>query len=329
MTTVDDYLSTTEITGALTPEQAAQVMDLAQEGDTAPVADLAGAPAPAPAEPAAEPTTTTTTTTTTEAPEPEPAILAKDGKHLIPFDKLAEARESAQRAAAERDEALRRAVELQAELDAAKAPPKEDPQKVDLTALRRDRYNAMLDGDVEKAIQIDEKIDAEVQRAAEEKAARRAKEDTSVAALEAALEQVAQDARTKYPALDHNSDKADKDAIDFVVFRRDSLVAQGELPHKALAQAVDSAAKLFRWSDGQPAATAPTPDPKSAAAAAAAAIAAAKAPVPASLSDIPGGKPGGLSSLEQLAGKANGPDLLDAMSNMSRTQIEEFLNRSL
>lgn len=329
-TTVDEFLSTTQIAGALTPEQAAQVLDLPQEGETAPVADLADAPAPAPAVPAAE-----TTTTTNDKPEqePEPAILAKDGKHLIPFEKLTEARESAQTAAAERDEALKRAAELQAQLDAAKQPqqpPNAEPEKIDLAALRRERANALLDGNVDKVIELEEKIDAEVQRAADEKAALRMKEEGAAATQAALMARVAEDARGKYPALDHTSDKADKEAIEFVVFKRDSLIVQGESPDKALAQAVESAAKLFKWSNGQPAETSePKPDPKAAAAAAAAAIAAAKAPVPASLSAIPGGKPGGLSALEQLAGKASGPDLLQAMDGMSKTQIEEYLNRSL
>lgn len=330
MTTVDQFLSTTQIDGALTPEQAAQVLDLAQEGETAPVADLAGAPAPAPAEPVAADESTTTDKTTTEPepdtkpepepePEEEPAILAKDGKHLIAYEKLAEARDSAKRAAAERDEALRRAAELQAQLDAAKEPAKEPETRATVADLRRERYNALLDGDLDKAIQLDEKIEAEVQ------AQRQQVNDAA-----AAFAKVAQEAMVKYPALDLSNEKADKDAIDYVVLKRDALIVQGTPAHEALAQAVTLAAKVFRWSDGQAApAPAPTPDPKAAAAAAAAVIAQAKAPVPASLSAIPGGKPGGLSTLEQLAGKASGPEMLQVMENMTPEQIESFLNRSL
>lgn len=333
MKTVDDFFSSTEITGgALTPEQAAQVLDLMQEGETAPSADLAGAPAPAPAaDQVAEQTTTDEAPEPKPEPEPdpEPAILAKDGKHLIPFDKLAEARESAQRAAAERDEALRRAAELEAKLEAAKQPPKEEKpeESVDLKALRRDRYNAMLDGDLEKALELDEKIDAEVERrrvaadsekSAQERAAREAAEQ------QAALDRVAKEAWAKYPALDHTSDQANADAIDFVKLKRDQLIVGGEPPDKALSKAVESAAKLFKWS-GQPS-TATPPDVK---AAAAAAIAAAKAPVPMSLSAIPGGKPSGLSTLEQLAGSQNGPEMLEVMADMTPEQIEAFLNRSL
>ena len=327
MTTVDQFLSTIQIDGALTPEQAAQVLDLPQEGDTAPVADLADAPASAPAPVAAEETTTTTTDPDPETkpdpeadPEAEPAILAKDGKNLIPFEKLAEARESAKRAAAERDEALRRAEELQAKLDAAagKEPTAEPEKGTTIADLRRERYNALLDGDLERAIQLEEKIEDAVQ-------AQRQQVETAAAAFA----RVAQEAKVKYPALDLEHEQADKDAIDFVVLKRDALIVQGKPAHEALAKAVEQAAKLFRWSDGQATAPTPTPDPKAAAAAAAAAIAQAKAPVPASLSAIPGGKPGALSALEQMAGKASGPELLQVMENMTPEQIEAFLNRSL
>lgn len=334
MTTVDHFLSTIEINGALTPKQAAQVLDLPQEGETAPGADLAGAPAPAPAEPVvvveeiAEKTTKPDPDPDAKPepePEEEPAILAKDGKHLIAYEKLAEARESAKRAAAERDEAVRRAAELQAQLDAAAKDPAKEPAKEpaetrpSLVDLRRERYNALLDGDIDKTIALDEKIEAEVQ------AQRQQANDAA-----SAFARVVQDSQVKYPALDPASDKVDRDAIEFVVLKRDALIQQGKPAHEALADAVTSAAKVFRWSDGQQApAPAPTPDPKAAAAAAAAAIANAKAPVPASLSAIPGGKPGGLSPLEQLAGKATGPELLQVMENMSPEQIEAYLNRSL
>lgn len=331
--TIDQFFSTTEITGgALTPEQAAQVLDLAQEGETAPRADLAGAPAPAPVETAAE-----ATDEPKPDPEPkddEPAILAKDGKHLIPYEKLAEARDNAQRAAIERDQALQRAAELEAQLEAAKQPPKEDPAPpVDLKALRREHYNATLDGDEEKVVELAGKIDAEVARIAEEKAYARltaekeaadAKAAEAAAAAEkAALDRAAAEAIAKYPVLDHTSDKADEEAIGFVRSKISALMAKGEPADKALTQAVERAAQLYGWSDGQPA---PTRDAK---AAAAAAIAAAKSPAPASLSAIPGGKPGGLSALEQLAGKATGPEMLEVMSDMTPEQIESYLNRSI
>jgi predicted transglutaminase-like cysteine proteinase len=340
VTTVQTFLDTNAINGALTPEQAAQLLELPTEGDTTDEVDTASAPAPAPATPESSPAVDAESSATKTDPVDEAAlsaenavILAKDGKHVIPFDKLAEARDSAQRAAAERDEAVRRAQELEARLaDAAKQPPAEAkapaaPEAADLKALREQHFEAVQMGDKALALQLQEQIEAEVQRRAEQAVtqrlqAERAQEQARVAAE--ALARVAADAKAKYPALNEQGDKADQDAIDFVLAKRDALISQGTLPHEALAQAVAKAAALFKW-DGQ---AAPTATTKDAAAAAAAAIANAKATTPATLSDIPGGKPAG-QTLEARMAVMNGVELVDALSGMSPEQIDEFLNRSL
>lgn len=332
MTTVQDFLSSNEITGVPTPEQAAQLLELPQ-GDTASAEQAdppVSAPAPEPSPAAAE--TNATQTDDADLSADNAVILAKDGKHTIPFDKLQEARESAQQAAAERDAAVRRAAELQAQLEAAQrpaeAPAPQAESSVDLKTLRAEHIAALVSGDDDKALELAEKIDAEVQRLAEERimqrlAADRAKDHATAAA--ATLQQTAESLKSKYPALNETSPNADPEAIDFVVYKRDALIAAGELPHKALEQAVEKAASLFKW-NGQPAAAQPAQ--RDAAAAAAAAIAAAKAPTPATLSDIPGGKPAGLSLDAQMATKS-GPEMLEVMQNMTRDQIEDYLNRTI
>lgn len=340
MTTVQDFFSSNEISGALTPEQAAQLLELPNQGDTVSATEPADAPASAPAQgttpaPTAEPNTTTTDEATTQA-EPtadNAVILAKDGKHVIPFDKLAEARESAQQAAAERDAAVRRAAELQAQLEAAQRQPAAEQAKpaeaVDLQALRDAHYEALQAGDKDEALKLGNQIDAEIQRQAEERALQRMAERTAQQQANAAaeaLQRVAADAKARFPALDEASPNANPEAIEFVVWKRDALIAAGQAPEKALAQAVEKADALFRLSNGQAAARAP--DPKGAAAAAAAAIAAAKQTTPATLSDIPGGKPAGQSLEVQMASKS-GPEMLDVMQNMTRDQIEDFLNRTI
>jgi len=50
--------------------------------------------------------------------------------------------------------------------------------------------------------------------------------------------------------------------------------------------------------------------------------------VPATLSDIPGGKPAGQSLEVQMANKS-GPEQLEVMQNMSKEQIEDYLNRTI
>lgn len=339
MTTVQDFFASTEITGALTPEQAAQLLELPNQGDTVTETEQASAPAPAPAEPEPSPDDgASNSTTKTEASEADlsadnAAILARDGKHIIPFDKLTEARDNAQRAQAERDEALRRAAELQAQLEAAKRQPSQaqatpSPESADLAALREQHYEAVQMGDKAQALELQGQIEAEVLRRAEAAMVRRMesqREQADEAKAAEEMQRVATDAKAKYPALDEAGTKADPDAIDFVVHKRDSLIAQGEPPHQALAKAVAKAAELFRWNGQQ---AAPQPGQRDAASAAAAAIAAARAPTPATLSDIPGGKPGG-QSLESRMDTMNGQELIEMMSGMNRDQIEDLLNRSV
>lgn len=333
MTTVQDFLSTNEITGALTPVQAAQLLELPHQGDTFDQTEHVDAPAsaPAPDTSAAEPNTTTNDKATEADLTAENAvILAKDGKHTIPFDKLAEARESAQQAAAERDAAVRKAAELQALLDAAQKPKpastQPQPEAVDLQSLRDQQYEAIQGGLKEEALELGKQIDAEVQRLAEERVmqrmAARSEQEQAQAAADS-LQRVAAELKVQYPALDQSSPKYSPSQEAFVVAERDLLISQGAKVDDALRQAVSKAAPLFGWSNGQPT---PKPDVKSAAEAAAAAIANAKAPTPATLSDIPGGKPAGLSLDEQMAVKS-GPEMLDVMQRMSKDQIEDFMNR--
>lgn len=340
MTTVSDFLTANEITGALTPEQAAQLLELPQEGDTVASTETASAPAPAPAQPDPSPAVDGESNTTKNDADPDltaenAVILARDGKHVIPFDKLTDARESAQRAAAERDEAQRLAAELKAQLEAvskpspaAAQPEAKEPEAIDLKALREQHYEAVQMGDKAQAIELSEKIEAEMVRRAEAAAAQRVaaerqQEEAARAATE--LQRVAAEAKSTYPALDEKGPQADQDAIDFVVSKRDSLIQRGTAPHKALEQAVAKAAELFKWS-GQTA----TATPKDAAAAAAAAIAAAKGTTPATLSDIPGGKPAGQSLEARLAsGSMSGIEMVELMERMTPEQREELLNRTV
>ena len=86
MTTVQDFLSNNEITGALTPEQAAQLLELPQ-GDTVTTTEQAdppvSAPAPEPSPAVAETNTTTKTDVAEDLSADNAVILAKDGKHII------------------------------------------------------------------------------------------------------------------------------------------------------------------------------------------------------------------------------------------------------
>ena len=114
--------------GNFTPEQAAQLLSLAIQGDTgATPPELSSGPAAAPA-----PTDTSPQPAAPTEPElnaDNAVILAKDGRHTISYDKLVQARETARAAQTE-------AQTLAAQLQTAQQ------QLADLTAQAQARANA-------------------------------------------------------------------------------------------------------------------------------------------------------------------------------------------
>jgi len=104
------YLDHQDADGNLTDAQMAQMLTLDQQGDTGTplpetdVPDIEAAPEEAQSPPETLPAEA-------EQPQPEPVVLAKDGVHTIPFEKLEEARQQAQhwsRIAAEKDAEIAR-----------------------------------------------------------------------------------------------------------------------------------------------------------------------------------------------------------------------------
>ena len=115
MTTQAEYLSLHDATN-LTPEQMAELLSL-PEGDTAPVAE-SGQPDPTPAPVTEKTAETAPETETTQATEQAQVILAKDGVHTIPYEKLTEAREAEQHWKAQAKAAQDALAALQAQADA-------------------------------------------------------------------------------------------------------------------------------------------------------------------------------------------------------------------
>lgn len=117
------YLEHQDENGNLSDEHMAQMLNLSPEGDTGATPE-SGEPDATAVEPEAktEPETPPAAEPAAQ-PEPEPVVLAKDGVHTIPFEKLTEARAEAQKWA-------QVAKEREAELEALKAQasqPKPDP----------------------------------------------------------------------------------------------------------------------------------------------------------------------------------------------------------
>ena len=120
MKTQEAFYLEHQVNGELTDAQTMQMLTLPEGDSTTPV--QSDVPDTAATEVKPE-----TPVEVVDAPKPEPVILAKDGIHTIPFEKLAEARESERLA-------RQMAAELQAQLDALKSAPAakvETPEPVD------------------------------------------------------------------------------------------------------------------------------------------------------------------------------------------------------
>jgi hypothetical protein len=252
-------------------------------------------------------------------PPEAPVVLAKDGKHTIPFEELQAAREQARYWQARAEEAL---VQRQAETQP-------EPPVVDLKELRRELREAVFADNETLEAEIQEKIDAELTRRAEEAAYQRIERRDAEArqrAAEQAVEAAAAKAIADYPFLDHTGPEANHEAIAQVQALSAFLYANnGSPPDKALADAVAKVVKMYV--DPPP----PKPDASGAGdieAKAAAAIAKAKSPAPNSMSAIPSASVPHHDEAEAMLNMS--PAQLSAkFSKMTPDQIEAAVSRIL
>ncbi|MEF8755948.1 MAG: hypothetical protein V5B60_18780 [Accumulibacter sp.] len=254
-------------------------------------------------------------------PPEAPVVLAKDGKHTIPFEELQAAREQARYWQARAEEAL---VQRQAEtpMEPATTPP------VDLKELRRELREAVFADNETLEAEIQEKIDAELTRRAEEAAYQRIERRDAEArqrAAEQAVEAAAAKAIADYPFLDHTGQQANHEAIAQVQALSALYANNGSPPDKALADAVAKVVKMYV--DPPP----PKPDASGAGdieAKAAAAIAKARSPAPNSMSAIPSASVPHHDEAEAMLNMS--PAQLSAkFSKMTPDQIEAAVSRIL
>jgi len=342
------------IDSMLTPEQALQALALEESGDTA-SADNGGAPTttPDPADAGNDAGTEkeqqqpaqgktddgkTVDVSATEVDESnidptKAVVLAKDGVHTIPYDRLEKARQGEQQWKATAEAAQRQLADLQAQAQ-ARADNGQAPTKTDTMAATA-------------AAAIEAGADADLFG------------DFSEAALKAGIEKlVAQHVATQVQAhvakaveplqAKHQQDAAGShfDAIYKAHPNADSIVQSAEFQawvdsHPSVVrdayrglfdtQTGGSAAQIVEVFDAYKAATGkPSPQPAAAgtSAAAQAALAKAKAEPPSSLSSIPGGHAQGGSALDATA-DMGGLEMLQATENMTPAQIEAWLNKQI
>lgn len=323
--------------GNLTPEQAAQLLSLAIQGDTgATPPELSSGPAAAPA-----PTDTSPQPAAPTEPElnaDNAVILAKDGKHTISYDKLVQARETARAAqteaqtlAAQLQTAQQQLADLtaqaQARANAGQAPTATDTQVAAAQAAIEAGANPALFGDFSE-----EALAKGITTLVEQQVAAR------MEAINAKLKPIEQQAATDATTAHFNAIYSAHPDADSLVESQEFAVWKGAQPavvRAALDQALTQGSSTdvievfsaFKAATQQPPAAAGK-GAVSPAEAAKAAIAKAAAPTPSSLSDIPGGRVGSTNVFEAM-NDMNSHQLLAATSNMSPEQIEAWLNSQI
>ena len=328
-TTHQEFIQTHAVDGRLTPEQAAQLLELSQGDTGASTLDNGSKPVASPADGTTPAGAQATDDTNNGAlsPELDPAntvILAKDGKHTIGYEKLVEAREGEKHWKAQYDATQQRLAALEAAASeraaAGVAPTQADNQAAAATAAIAQGVDPEIFGDFSE-----EALAAGIQKLVDQRVS---------AALAPLQQKQAKDATSEhYSAIydahpDADSIAESKELADWIgsqpSFVRDGY--QAVLAKGSTAQIVELFDSFKQAAGITPAAAAASTDVKAAAKAALARASAGAVPV--SLSDIPGGRPAATSQFEALD-QMSGPALLDAMESMSAVQREAFLNRQL
>ena len=271
--------------------------------------------------------------------EPDPAnavILAKDGKHHIPYSKLVEARqaEQAARAAAKAAQDELAALRAQAEQRAAAgvAPTAAD----NASALV---VKALETGDVDPAIFGDFSEDAMAKGIATlvsqglTQGFTALRQELAPITAQHQMSEVEKHYGAIYQAHPDADSIAESQELDSWIaskpsFVRDAYRAVLDPQGQGTAAQVIELFDTFNKETGATqaaAAPAPSVDPK---AAAKAAIAAAQPAVPASLSDFPGGRAGASSRMEALDALSPA-DLAEALEAMPQAQRDLYLSRQM
>ena len=317
----------TTIEGALTPEQAAAAL-AAGEGDTS--AELENGGTPDAATVTDKAATGEDAGTTTEAGDPANAVvMARDGKHTIPYETLVKHREGEQHWKALAEAAQQQLADLQAQAqaraDAGTAPTTTDNMLATAEAAIESGADVGIFGDFSEealakgiATLVAQQVQARVNAALEPLATKQAK-DAAAAHYDAIY--------SKHPDADSIAQ-----STEFAAW----VNAQPSAVRNAYwglfdAKTGGTAEEIVEVFDAFKAVSTPNPNTPAAAdpkAAASAAVAAAKATPPASLSSIPGARVEGASELDRAA-DMSGPDMLEATKNMSPAQIEAWLDRQI
>lgn len=344
MTTAqDDFYS--NISGALTPEQAIQALALEASGDTGAHPDHGGAP-----------TTTTAPDKITSEGATSPVednytaenavILAKDGKHTIPFDRLEKARQQRDAKTAEADtyrtraeqaeqraeEALRNLAVLQekAQIREAngQAPTATDNMAAHAQAAIEAGADVSLFGDFSE-----EALAAGIKKMVAQNVASQVREQVEKALAPLKAKEQTEAASSHYETIYKAHPNADS-IVQSAEFKS-WVDSQPSVVRSAYWDLFDSktggtAGQIVEVFDAYKAATEKPSSNNSASSETAvqAALRAARAEPPSSLSSIPGGRAQGSTPLDS-TGEMSGPEMLAATRHLSPQQIDAWLSKQI
>lgn len=320
--------------GVLSPEDATALLERAMNGETIEFDEPQAAEPPVES---SEPPVTTDSKNSQVADEQLNAdnavIMAKDGKHTIPFEKLQQARE-AERLALEKVQL----AEQQAQAAIAELEKLRNQQSQSNTAAQQ----AKIDNQIDIAQQaIDNGVDPSIfgdfdeeglaggiQTLVQQQVAQQVE-----ARLKQALEPITQkqqidETQQHYAAIlqAHPDIESVAESQEFASWRASQPSYAQQAINGVLSQGTtDQVIELFNQFKGNAQTAAPTS--ASIKQAAKAKLDSAQSAIPASLSDIAGGQ-AHTSPDEQLA-NLDGVDMLAAMEKMSPEQIERILNKTL
>lgn len=332
MLTQAEFLQANDVNGRLTPEQFEQMMNL-HEGDTSTTLEKDGAPRSITDKADAEASLQDDLTNVDS--EKAGVVLAKDGVHTIPYERLTEAREGEKHWKAQAAAATAQLEALQAQADQREAAgtaatATDNATALATAAIASGEVDPEIFGDFSEAalakgvqILVDARVDARVNEVME-------KLDAKLQPFQAQQAKTAQELHYgaiygAHPDADSISESAElAEWID----KQPSFAKAGyqSVLQKGTAEQIVEFFTSFKESTAKTqTATSTKPD---AAAAAEKAIAGARSKVPASLSDFPGSVSGPSSKFEAM--EAMSPaSIVDAMSSMSPQQIEAYLNRQI
>lgn len=161
---------------------------------------------------------------------------AEAKKHMIPKRRLDDV-------VAKQRKAEQEAAELRKELAEALAKAQAIPA-IDVRALSKQRNEAVLDGDLDKAAEIDEQLHAATQQTASEPIDMDALEARVEAKME--LKSTLTSVFKEYPQLDTDSDVFDEDLNAEALVFQSAYLNQGYLPAEAVRRAANAAVRVVR-----------------------------------------------------------------------------------